>query len=423
MASVDDPRGDRNRFEHELELLEDIDQETATAIRRWAESMTTEYSTRAGHIQRVRMLAGRSPEPLASLDEDGFYELHSQLRSGSHPDVKDSGLAESTLRAVRSSARLFFRDALDREWAEDISVGAATASPVTPDDLVTSEDITALFDAVTNARDAALLATLIATGQRISATLSLRIRDVDLTGRAGTIHLNDEALGLKGASGPRPLLWATGFVGQWLNVHPRGADPGAALFCTLKSGQGGPGEHSRRYEKGDPLSRFQAHSRLKDLAEAAGVEPVKVKPHNLRHAAITRMARDNWSEQKIKWMVGWSKDSSQFERYQHLQDEEMLDSILDDHGISKDDVDDVGRAELDACPRCDTTLRPGASFCDNCGIALDAEAHDAVDEAESKSRMSTARVDRETAVAVSELIDRVKEDPEAAVTLARELGD
>ena len=422
MASVDDPRGDQERFKNELNLVSELDDDTAAVLRQWAESMTTAYSTRAGHLQRMRSFAKRADGPLTEMDEDGFYELHAALRDGSHPTVKDSGLADSTLRAFRSSARLCFRDALDCEWAEDISIGAATKSPVTPDHLVDSEDLSALFQAVTEPRDAALLATIVATGQRISATLSLRLRDVDLEGRSGTIHLNDEALGLKGASGARPLLWATGFMSRWLAVHPRKGDAGAPVFCTLKAGVGGnPQTNVRKYEKGEPLSRFQAHSRLKKLAGAAGVEPIKVKPHNLRHAAITRMARDGWSEQKIKWMVGWGKDSSQFERYQHLQDEEMLDAVLEEYGLKRDDVDDVGRADLDACPRCQTPLRPKASFCDSCGLALTADAHEAADDANTRLRNVIAELPRETAIAFADFLERLEDEPEAVAAMAQAL--
>lgn len=395
MANVNDPTKYRERFDRELRLVDErLDDETATALRRWVEGMTTAYSTRSNHLANMRRCAEYADGSLLEMDEDLFYDLLATLRDGSAPGIQDGGLAAGTLRTMRSSARLFFRDALGREWAEDIEVGAAGKSPVTPEHLVDSDDISALFDAATSPRDAALLGTLLATGQRISAALSIRVGDVDLDGRSGVVRLNDEALGLKGASGPRPLLWATGHVSRWLAVHPRRDEDDAPLFCTLKAGAGGNNQTAvRRYERGEPLSRHQAHSRLKDLAEAADVDPVRVKPHNLRHAAITRMVREGLAEQKIKWLVGWADDSSQFERYQHLTDDEMLESVLEDYDLTAEDVDRIGQHERTTCERCGTALRPGATYCDSCGLAMTDTAY----KVEHDILRALARLDEDTA--------------------------
>ncbi|MFB6362225.1 MAG: tyrosine-type recombinase/integrase, partial [Halobacteriales archaeon] len=297
-------------------------------------------------------------------------------------------------------------------------------TPVTPEQLVETEDLSALFDAVTEPRDAALLGTLLATGQRISAVLSIRVGDVDLGGKSGVVHLNDEALGLKGASGPRPLLWATGFVSRWLGVHPRADEDDAPLFCTLKSGVGGNEQTAvRRYEEGDVLSRHQAHSRLKDLAEAAGVDPVKVKPHNLRHAAITRMVREGLDEQKIKWLVGWARDSSQFKRYQHLTDDQMLEDVLDEYGLAEEDVDSVGKRERTVCDRCDTPLRPGASWCDNCGLALTHAAFEAEQNAEADVNEVAAQLPPEVAVDFVNAVNELKESPEIRAFMSSQVDD
>lgn len=212
MGSVTDPSDYEQRFEAELRRLHDLEyQQDAAEIRTWANQLTDEYSTRANLLVNVRTLSRRAHEgdypPLTEMENVAdFYELHDSIRDGTNPDVKDSGLADSTLRNVRKAARRFFRDGIEVDWWEDINIGGAPETNVTEDDIFVSEEVEALFDAARNSRDKALMAALLATGQRISALLSLRIRDVDLDGNTGYIYLNEDALGLKGASGKRPLL-------------------------------------------------------------------------------------------------------------------------------------------------------------------------------------------------------------------------
>ncbi|WP_049998455.1 tyrosine-type recombinase/integrase [Halococcus sediminicola] len=351
-----------------------------------------------------------------------FYELHDSLRDGSNPDVKDAGLSPSTLRTLRQTARVFFRDALKREWSEDIVIGTVPETKITADDIFVSEEIEALFSVCQNPRDKAIMGVLLATGQRMSATLSLRVGDVDLSGRTGVIHLNDEAVGLKGAGGPRPLLWATEYVKNWLDVHPSADDESAALFCVLGvKYDNHPDE--RRYEA---LSASGVRQQLRRIATRAGVEK-PVNPHNFRHTAITRMVRDGVPDQQIKWTVGWKKDSSQFDRYTHLRDDEMLQSVLEHHDLAEPESD-IGRPTLETCPSCGAALdgwvNPAA--CPGCGLSL---SHDSLDVAgaagdgEALSAALAGDISPEGAPVVEAVEELLRENPNAVAARLAELLD
>lgn len=388
MASSDDPSGYRNAFETELGRLNDLPYDPdARAIRTWANQMTHEYSTRENRVVNARKLSKRAAEaglpPLTEMSSvDEFYELHDTLRDGSNPDVKDDGLAESTLRNIRGAARRFFGEATDVEWYEEIQVGAAPESKVTADDIYVADEVTTLFEATRNARDKALMATLLATGLRISAVLSIQRDDVDLEGQTGFVHVTDEAIGMKGFAGERPLLWATEYVKNWMDVHPV-KEPKAALFCPIKDQK-----HPERNGPGDPLSPWgvnQQLRRVKSRAVDAGAFPEHkaVNPHNFRHSAITRMVRDGLSEPRIKWLVGWDEDSGQLARYSHLRDDEHMAGVLEHYDLEPEDAA-VGKPSLVECPSCgailDDWVNPKA--CPGCGVSLSDTAADLQEAAE-----------------------------------------
>jgi integrase len=431
---MDDLPGGRSRYQNQLDKLDTLESDAdADALRSWSNGRTVAVSTRQLQLRRAQLLSRRSlmvgGPPLTDMDgADDVSSLLADFEAGTHPDVKDGGLADGTLRQFRVAARNFLRDGLGREWAEDIKIGAPPSGRVGRSDLLTTDECDDLLDAAEHPRDRALIALLLATGQRITAALTVRVGDVDLDGGDGTIYLNDDAMGLKGAAGPRPLTWATGAVGNWLAVHPRKNDPDAALFCAIKSGNGGDVESGtyREYAKGDPLSRVHASRRLKRVARNAGVPESKANAHNFRHTAITQMLEDGTPEQHVKWIVGWGKDSSQLERYAHVTDERMMSGFREHRGVETTD-DEIGKSTPTACPRCNATLRSSAEFCDACGLGLTQSAvatrRDTRDDATSDlADPDTTDEQRET---VKHLLDAIETNPDlaAAVVEAADAGD
>lgn len=416
MGGTSDPNSYRDGFQDELRRLNSLPHDAdAAAIRTWANRLTGEYSTRATQVCYVRKLSERAtvggfPALTEMASESDFYALHDSLRDGSNPDVKDDGLAESTLRTIRNAARNFFGDALDRDWATNIRVGGPQKTSVSKDDIFVAEEVEALRAAVRNPRDKALMETLLATGQRISALLSLRIRDVDLSGRTGFIYLNDEAIGLKGASGKRPLLWATEYVKNWLDMHPVAQNDDAALFCTV-DGQ----THPHRENDAQPLSTWGVNQQLRRIGTRAGIDK-PVNPHNFRHSAITRMVREGVPDQQIKWLVGWKPDSTQFERYTHLQDDEMAQALLEHYDLAEPEAA-IGRPTFQVCPSCDAPLDAWVNpmACPGCGLSLSHNAAALQESAETAHEEATERAVESTdadEIAVMNLLREATKNPE-----------
>ncbi|WP_276257887.1 tyrosine-type recombinase/integrase [Haloglomus litoreum] len=372
MNSVDDPSNLEERLQNQLRLLEQSESLTSDERQqmcRYFEYLRTEtdngLQTIFNKVYNLRLLAERSEVPLRELC--GLEEVRQfvdDLESGAHPEAPEDGYASGTVRNYRTYLRGYF-DWLGRDWASEIEIGQPVQTAITGDDLLTREESTGLVSVENRPRDTALAAGLLATGQRISAICSLRVRDIDLSSSIGLMRLNDEAVGLKGASGVRPLMWATPFFRAWKRKHPCAEDDSAPFFC-IREGE------SVGVDAGTVLSPRAAHRALRELAREADVDPEKVHPHRFRHTAITQMVRDGLGTQQICFMVGWKPDSTRFQRYSHVSDDEHLRSVLSQYELTGENSLEVGRPRLSTCRSCGEDLSNSSDpvECPSCSTIL-----------------------------------------------------
>ncbi|EFW90433.1 phage integrase [Haladaptatus paucihalophilus DX253] len=370
MVDFDEVQGYGRKFENQLAKLReasisDADRAAIIAFIQHEEAQgKVNTGTMVNHINRLRLAAERSDISLTEMQDKTAVD--GLLFSLKH----DHGLAEGTLRNYRKALRKFFRYR-DRDWADDIKIGVSPERTVDPNDLLTDEEIEDLLEAASHPRDKALVSLIADTGLRIGAIASLRIHDVDLTNRAGTVSINEEA-NVKGATGTVPLTWSRGYVANWLDVHPRSDEEEAALFHKVRFVEDGEdGAMSYQY-----LGR-----RIKWIADEAGIDRDRVNTHNFRKTAISRWIREGLNEQAIKHRATWVKDSSQFEVYSGVRDEELNESILAHYDLVDED-EESSRPNLEACPQCRTPLRQHSRFCPGCGAPLTQGAAETVTDAE-----------------------------------------
>jgi len=355
-----------SRLEKEVQSG-DIAKEDAEAIEKFIEHDRGEnkLTTVRGHFTVLRTAARRTNIPLVESSEDDLSELLSLMRSGAHPDVKDSGIGVSNYqKAFRVFYRYHSNLGID---PEEIEIDKERGRQIRPNDLLTQEDIDALLTNCYGLRDRALLAMGLATGQRIDALRTLRNKHVTIQGQTMDITLNEEEGTLKGANGSKPLLWSKHYVKSWYDNHPYKDDPEAALFCPTPDA---PLPDDR--DPQGPMHYQTIRDKLHRIGKKAGVEPEKsVYPHLLRHTAITRMVLEGLNEQKIKMIAGWSADSSEFETYVTLSDELSNDSIREDLGLpTSGDVPVLGRPTLQECPECHDRLPEDPAHCPTCHVPL-----------------------------------------------------
>ncbi len=172
--------------------------------------------------------------------------------------------------------------------------------PVPPKDngvletVLTPEEVKALLEAARDVTDLLIVALLAETGMRVGELLNVRIGDIDLY--RGTIRV-------RGKYGKERIVLF-------------GPTSRAVLEVYLDS---------RRGRRSDPLISlsYQAvYKRLKSLAERAGVDPSRVRPHVLRHTFATEALRRGMSLAALQRLLGHS-DIKVTERYLHLVTEDV----------------------------------------------------------------------------------------------------
>lgn len=413
MASTQDPRNDRGRYKNERRrvreaiekgLITDADGEELLAfgdnLRGRHEPSTS--STQLGGVRRAAIMATAAGfPPLVEWDEQALDRFMVRMEDDDLPDEElergGGPWREGTRRNYKQCLKNFL-GYLGREWAEDIYIGAPAKGSVERDDLLTQDELTALWEVADHPRDECLLALPLVTWNRNAALRALRVRDVEIADgdQTGFIRLNDSALGQKDATGKRPLTWGTGPVERLLSKHPRRHDDDfedAPLLYVITDAGGA--------EKGSMLSNNEAYNRrLRTLARRAGLERDRwessygrrertIRAHILRYTGATRAAlSDEYKEATIKKWGGWNMSSKQLDRYLQLFDDDVLAAADDAHGI---DSSLPQRPEFGQCPKCGAAIEEWHRACPTCTFLLSDEMWGLREAAEGVHEESTER--------------------------------
>lgn len=325
--------------------------------------------TLVGYLNYITRMTQRLQElgitkSLDVLTEDDFNRLLFSLQN-------EKGLQQSGLRNYKKVTKKFFNVITSGEppkWVQKLQLKTLD-TPVQPSDLLTQEEFDRLMEACRHPRDKALIAVLADSGIRVGALASCRIKLVEFNQYGATIYLSKTGQANKTTPAKGiPLTWSTGYLNQWLAVHPRSDDPEASLWVTRDKNQ-------------EPMSYQSILRTVKHLGEVAGIKK-RVHPHGFRHMAVTHWILDGYNEQEIKHRAGWSKGSTRmFKIYGNFTDQEINDRIYEKCGLKTEDKRHV---TLKKCPRCNNILKATDRFCSQCSLVLDRQALDEIGKYEAK---------------------------------------
>lgn len=278
---------------------------------------------------------------------------------------EDSGTKPGTLRNYKKTLKKFFGSMCEDspKWVKQLKL-KAVESPVQPCDLLTREELDLVLDTCTNARDKAFIAVLADGGIRVGALASCRIKNVSFGQYGATIYLSKTSKSNKTTTAKGiPLTWSTGYLNQWLSLHPFKNNLEAPLWTTSN-------------KNGEAMSYKSWRMTLKNIGMKAGIQK-RLNPHTFRHMAVTNWIFDGLSEQEIKHRAGWSKGSDRmFKTYANFTDDEINNSIYEKYGLKED----RRQITLKKCPRCNNVLRDEDRFCPQCSLVLSNEAFQEVQE-------------------------------------------
>ncbi|SES90935.1 Site-specific recombinase XerD [Methanococcoides vulcani] len=327
-------------------------------------------------------------DDLDKLDQETFDYLLFHLED-------DCELSKGEIRNYKKCVKKFFKTIMDEDgvprWVHDLKL-KSIETPVQPSDLPTKEEVDAMLKACKNARDRAFLAILCDAGLRIGALASCRIKNVESNEYGSMIYISTTSRSKK-TTPPKglPLTWSSGYLQQWMALHPLREDPEAPLWVTLTV-------------KKEPISYNSIRVTLKRIAKRAGVTK-NIHAHVFRHYAITCWILDGLSEQMINFRAGWAKNSKQmYTIYANFTDQEMNDLVYEKYGLKTKDKRHV---TLSNCPRCNNVLQETDRFCSQCNLVLDHEMNNKMNE--MKTKVPTG-------------LSLLLSDPEVQALLAEKMG-
>jgi integrase len=175
-----------------------------------------------------------------------------------------------------------------------------------PEDILTPDDVNLLIEHTDSHYFKAIIAFVYETGCRISEAKKLRWKDLIDTTDGMIVSIPTQ----KTASGYRKVILP--FSSQYLK--------NLKLFSYAK-------DEDIIFHFSYDWENMELHS----ITKRAGItKPVTY--HKLRHAQATQLVKEGMQEALIRKKLGWSATSTMISRYQHLNDEDVVNATLEIKG-------------------------------------------------------------------------------------------
>src|SRR5665647_650030 len=333
-------QADLEYWEKRLKAAEpDILPENYLALRKHMKDIKEKKPrTKINHLMVLMRFTKKITKPFLDLQEFDLEDYFDSLK-----------LSKSTIRLHMATVKVFLKNVNP--------VASATIKPprikntLKPADLLTFEEIEKLIEAAGNKRDKALIACYYDSGARKDEILSTTIEGAKFDNNGCRLWLNESK------TDPRParLTYASSYLKDWLDEHPRKHDPKAPIFCSNRK------PHNL-------ISRGGFYHRIDDIHIRSGVTK-RSTPHQLRHMRATDLAKKvNGSEQKLKAILGWSPNSQMASTYIHLSGDDIDEMMLEAVGIKKEE-EEAEKPKTYRCPRCKEMNAVTQERCWKCGYS------------------------------------------------------
>jgi len=345
---IDDPQNFKAQLRAQRKKVKELDcDDDIDAVEDYIKRVKNKQtSTLINHISCLRILSEHAEKPL--LDHNGI-EMDELIIDISN----ERGWSDGTQRNYEKSARQFYRHFGRNADADEIEFTKTEQKKIKKEDTLSAEEIKELLtECARMDRDRAMIYLLYETGARLSAVLSLRVKDVRFgegPGGSTLIKFNEEAKGLKGAHDHEVIVKPSEvFLENYINrEHPDPENPDAPFFCVTRDHYEPEGDNS--------LIPSFFRRRLKRLVADSDIPEEKANPHNFRHSRVTQMRLEGYSDRQIADHMNWGPNSEQFDIYDHTDDEDRHAEMAKKMGLEVEDTE-LREPMLDNCPRCNYTI-------------------------------------------------------------------
>lgn len=262
-------------------------------------------------------------------DAGGLMAAPQEALEAWFADLSRRGLSAATAARRRASVRQFYRFALGEGWrADDPSrrldaprQGRSLPKTLSRDEIEALLAAAAADDGAAALRLIALMEMAYASGLRVSELLALKVEAV----RRDPAYLIVRGKGGKERLAPLNAA-AREAIRAWLDARDAARKPGAPDSPWLFPSHGKSGHLTPR--------RFA--QLLDQAAITAGIDPVRVSPHVLRHAFATHLLEGGADLRVVQTLLGHA-DISTTQIYTHVATDRLSQVVHANHPLAKDD--------------------------------------------------------------------------------------
>jgi integrase len=210
---------------------------------------------------------------------------------------------DSSISLHQVIIKKYFRDQGKHELIDWIKIKVPKET-LKAEDIPTTEDINKLIDATDSAYWKAFISFFFEAGLRFSEKNTLKYRNFKDTtdGMIVDIPTSKTGAGFRKVILPFSSQYIRNLKAQILNNSPDDI-----VFH---------------------LGQAQTNKILHEIAKRAGINKT-ISAHKFRHAQATDMVKRNYNEAIIRKKLGWTPTSGMIARYQHLNDEDVINATLE----------------------------------------------------------------------------------------------
>jgi integrase/recombinase XerD len=292
-----------------------------------------------------------------------------------------------------------------------------------PTDLWTQEDDLLFLRFCPSKRDRCYHAMSRDTSCRPHEILKLKIKDIVFK----MVYNRQYAeILVNGKTGSRhiPLIDSIPYVKDWLDNHPQGGNPNAALICGFTRSLGrriATNSLHRVYY----LYRNRLFPRLLHDASVLPEDKIRIKellkkpwnPYIRRHSALTQKSK-LLKEHVLRQHAGWSTGSNMPQKYLHYFGNESSESLLEAYGL-KPKAEEIDKLKPKLCPNCNELNKIESKFCAKCRMVLSYDAYTETVEQNGKQADRLSKMEEQ----LQQIFNRLNEiqDPKKHTEFAEQL--
>lgn len=214
--------------------------------------------------------------------------------------LKKDGKSPATIEGNKIILKNFFNWADKPDFVKSLQI-KKVANTLNKNEILTPDDVDKLIDTTASPMYKALISFLLESGARISEILKVRVSDC----------IEDQDKGLI------------------VSVHQTKTGKDFRRILCVSSGQYIRNHITNSIKSKDDLlfdlTTVSVWEMLQKIGKKAGIDK-PISAHKFRHAEATLMVQQGYNEAIIRKKLGWTPQSTMIARYQHLDDDDVIDA-------------------------------------------------------------------------------------------------